>query len=55
MHHRRLAWEARGSGFANTVTEAGAQEFKEKMLAVAALLKPIFQLENPPTRAYSIA
>ncbi len=55
IHQRRMAWDARGSGFADTVTEEGAKVFKERMLAVAALLKPIFQLEHPPTRAYSIA
>ena len=55
IHQRRLAWEARGTGFANTVTAEGAKVFEQKMLAVAALLKPIFQLDHPPTRAYSIA
>ncbi len=55
IHQQRLAWEARGTGFANTVTADGAKTFEKKMLAVAALLKPMFKLENPPTRAFSIA
>lgn len=55
MLERDLAWEARGTGFANTVKEAGLDTFQNKMRRIAELIKPILESEDPSTRAYSLA
>ena len=55
IRERDLAWRARGDGFAATVTEAGAAEFRERMQKAIEYLKPVLKNQEPPTRAYSLA
>ncbi len=43
------AWDARGSGYSNTVTEDGAKLFHERLLAAHAILETAW--ENDPTDA----
>ncbi len=55
LRERDMGWRARGDGFANTVTEAGAAEFEKRMLKAVELLRPVLKHPEPPTRAYALA
>jgi hypothetical protein len=42
------AWEARGSGFANTVSEEGWRVFGSKIKEAHAQIEPLLKLDHPP-------
>lgn len=48
------AWEARGAGFANTVTEEGFRVFAERMGQAHDLLKPMIDAGGAPAKAYEL-
>lgn len=51
VYEYRLAWQARGSGFAPTVTEAGMGKFREHLDKSAKLLEEAYNLDNTMTTA----
>ena len=55
QHQRDQAWRARGSGFADTVSNEGAEAFQNRMRQMADLLAPVIAAPDPPTRAYQLA
>ena len=47
----QYAWEARGSGFANTVTDAGAKLFVERLAVAREALEAAYKLDPDDSRA----
>ncbi|QDU92485.1 SHD1 domain-containing protein [Lignipirellula cremea] len=52
--HVAEGWDARGSGFADTVTREGAEKFQASITAARETLAPVMESDNPPARAYSL-
>lgn len=53
MANVQLAWQARGTGFAFTVAEEGAEKFRKHLLIAHELLDPFFNGdEQPPVDLY---
>lgn len=51
----QLAWEARGGGFADTVTPAGIDAFKVHMRQARTLLEPLLAKGNPSAATFDSA
>jgi hypothetical protein len=49
-----LAWEARGSGFADTVTEEGWEGFRKNIEEARTIVVPIADSEKPPPEVYPL-
>jgi hypothetical protein len=49
-----LAWKARGSGFADTVTEEGWKVFREDIEKARGILEPIADSDRPPAEVFSL-
>ncbi|MEQ8790857.1 MAG: SHD1 domain-containing protein [Pirellulaceae bacterium] len=52
--HTTIAWLARGSGYANTVSALGAQVMHQNMQAAHEKIMPIIEGRDPPPAAFSI-
>ena len=59
MGYINYAWEARGEGFANTVTEEGGRLFKDRLLTAKEYLEKAYSLDqsdpNVPARLITVA
>ncbi|TWT74757.1 WD40 repeat domain-containing protein [Allorhodopirellula solitaria] len=55
QYHSDLAWEARGSGFVNTVSNEGMQTFHEQLTVALEHLKPLLKKQQPGTRVFSLS
>ncbi len=54
VYHHGLAWDARGSGFANTVGKTRFEIFNEQMRLCVQAIKPALEQEHPSTRAFML-
>ncbi len=52
-HQLKRAWAARGSGYANTVTEEGFREFESRLRKADKLIGQLLTEPEPPSSTYS--
>ncbi|GAA4422861.1 hypothetical protein [Bremerella cremea] len=52
-HHRCAAYDARGGGFANTVTEEGWNVYREEIVKSWEVLEPMLEQEKIPAEGYT--
>jgi hypothetical protein len=52
QQHVRRAWQARGNGFASTVTEEGWKKFEAELASAEAILVPLVKAPDCPLHAY---